>query len=811
MEWFTGGRIDDLFALRFIFDNPLGTAASVLVMLLGTALIGTLYFKTLRRQPGNTRQKLTVLRTLAVLILLFLLMNPTLVGQRMEQGDQTVVLLFDDSKSMKTVSENGQTRGQNLIDSYTRAAPEFEERLSRKYSFFKYRFGEGTERLSSLSSLKFDQAQTDLFGTLHSIVQEWQEDEIAAAVIFSDGIQQPAEPAHAMDFLRNLSFPVYTVGVDSESRWRDLAIENVSVRHTHFDESPLVLTLNLKASGLRGETAIVDVLENGSIVKTEEVTFNQDEQVYPLQMEWKPLEQDWLVYQVRAHLEDQEIPADETQQQESEQSKGKLHTRDRVRENNSKRFVVDNTKKQYRILYISAHPNWEHKFLRAALQEDEQLRFTSLICISAGEQKFEYRGARTSMTNPLFEGFEQDMSRYGRYDQPIFLRLGAAEHELTDGFPTSAEELFEYQLLILGDINQKLFTSHQFELIREFVAKRGGSLLVLGGTENFSERGIQNTPIESMLPVILPSRDDGSYISQTPIQVLPTYEGEWMGALSLDAQPSQSLEQWKQMPPIFGLNIFSLTRAGATTWAETLHNSQDLQDQPLLTIQRYGLGRCAVLATGETWYWHMNTTEEPSPHARLWRQMLRILVNEVPDPIELRSVQDTYPSGNPVPLDLLVRNREFHPEEGMNLQILLQKPSGDEMALPADESLLESGVYTSEFTPEETGEYLLKVTTEARGDEKPQSFEHALLVEADQREFLKPQLNAALLQEIASRTGGVYSTLDNFSQIARTIPWEPKEESQYVKVQLWYNPFFFLLIPLLLGVEWYLRRKRGMA
>ena len=46
MEWFTGGRIDDLFALRFIFDNPLGTAASVLVMLLGTALIGTLYFKT---------------------------------------------------------------------------------------------------------------------------------------------------------------------------------------------------------------------------------------------------------------------------------------------------------------------------------------------------------------------------------------------------------------------------------------------------------------------------------------------------------------------------------------------------------------------------------------------------------------------------------------------------------------------------------------------------------------------------------------------------------------------------------------------
>ena len=131
------------------------------------------------------------------------------------------------------------------------------------------------------------------------------------------------------------------------------------------------------------------------------------------------------------------------------------------------------------------------------------------------------------------------------------------------------------------------------------------------------------------------------------------------------------------------------------------------------------------------------------------------------------------------------------------------------MALPADESLLES-VSTPANSLRKRPEYLLKVTTEARGDEKPQSFEHALLVEADQQEFLKPQLNAALLQEIASRTGGVYSTLDILSD-CRRFHGNQRRKASMSKCRLWYNPFFFLLIPLLLGVEWYLRRKRGMA
>ena len=53
--------------------------------------------------------------------------------------------------------------------------------------------------------------------------------------------------------------------------------------------------------------------------------------------------------------------------------------------------------------------------------------------------------------------------------------------ELADGFPTRAEDLFAYQALIIGSVEAGYFTPAQQELIREFVDRRGGGLLLLGG------------------------------------------------------------------------------------------------------------------------------------------------------------------------------------------------------------------------------------------------------------------------------------------------------------------------------------------
>ena len=94
--------------------------------------------------------------------------------------------------------------------------------------------------------------------------------------------------------------------------------------------------------------------------------------------------------------------------------------------------------------------------------------------LNNAEPKFVFRpGKRSSISNPLFEGFDDDRDR-PRYDETVFLRLGASESELLSGYPATPEELFKFDLLIWGDVKRGFFNTTQFEVTRDFVEKRGG-------------------------------------------------------------------------------------------------------------------------------------------------------------------------------------------------------------------------------------------------------------------------------------------------------------------------------------------------
>ena len=106
-------------------------------------------------------------------------------------------------------------------------------------------------------------------------------------------------------------------------------------------------------------------------------------------------------------------------------------------------------------------------------------------------------------TNPLFRGFEHpDEEAAEHYDQPVLVRLGTKdENELRDGFPKTAEELYQYDAVILDDIEAAFFTQDQLTLLQNFVSRRGGGLLMLGGPDSFAAGQYDRTPVGSLLPV----------------------------------------------------------------------------------------------------------------------------------------------------------------------------------------------------------------------------------------------------------------------------------------------------------------------
>ena len=78
------------------------------------------------------------------------------------------------------------------------------------------------------------------------------------------------------------------------------------------------------------------------------------------------------------------------------------------------------------------------------------------------------------------------------------------------GVPKTAEELFKYQAVIVGDLEADFFTREQQALLLRFVSERGGGFLMLGDAESFREGRHAGTPIASMLPLYLDRTTDAT-------------------------------------------------------------------------------------------------------------------------------------------------------------------------------------------------------------------------------------------------------------------------------------------------------------
>ena len=92
-------------------------------------------------------------------------------------------------------------------------------------------------------------------------------------------------------------------------------------------------------------------------------------------------------------------------------------------------------------------------------------------------------------------------------------RTSATPDELVGGFPKTREELFAYRAIILGSVEAASFTPEQLRMIADFVSKRGGGLLMLGGRRSFAEGGWGGTPVGEVLPVVDRRRANAEYFS----------------------------------------------------------------------------------------------------------------------------------------------------------------------------------------------------------------------------------------------------------------------------------------------------------
>ena len=139
------------------------------------------------------------------------------------------------------------------------------------------------------------------------------------------------------------------------------------------------------------------------------------------------------------------------------------------------------------------------------------------------------------------------------------------EFELRGGFPKTAEELFQYQAVIVADLEAEFFTHDQQALLQRFVSERGGGFLMLGGAESFREGGYAGTPIAAMLPVYLDRAADAALPSKWKLTL--TREGWLQPWTRLRATEADEKTRLAVMQPHEVLNPVSGIKPGASVLA----------------------------------------------------------------------------------------------------------------------------------------------------------------------------------------------------------------------------------------------------
>jgi uncharacterized membrane protein len=688
-----------------------------------------------------------LLQSCLAALLLILLWQPALVIAQLEPQKNIIAILIDDSRSMAT-KEDGATRLEraiNVLQDGVLAS------LKKQFQTRLYLLDGQVTRISSLEGLQASIPVTHIGTGLKQLAEETSDLPIGAVVLFSDGSDNSGGiDLDTITALRSRRIPVHTVGFGREQMAQDVEMEDVSVAPRALADSRLAATVRFHQHGYAGRKGTLRVHDGATALATRGITFAADGVIQTEDLMFNA----GSAGAKRLHFSIDALPGEENPS------------------NNAVTRLVNVESGRRRILYVEGEPRWEYKFIRRAESDDSIIQLVSML--------------RTT---------ENKIYRQG-IDDP---------KELAQGFPDSTEELFAYQGLIIGSVEADYFTPAQRNLIEQFVDRRGGGLLLLGGRFALADGGWGASGLADLLPALLPARK-GTF-HRNPATVALTPAGADSVICRLIEDPARNLTRWKKLPYLEDYQDPGIPKPGAAVLVEM---SGGGRKSPLLITQNYGRGRTAILATGGIWRWQMALPSEDHTHDVFWQQLLRWLVADTPGHVVASVSNPMLFDEGRVRISAEVRDQDFAPAPDALVQAHISGPGGVSATLDLAPDPNMPGMFQAEWNADRPASYSVLVKAKrADADLGTDSLEFERMDGVAENFHLEQ--NRDLLERLATQTGGRYWQPAETSRLAADIPYSEAGISSRQIKELWNMPIVFLLILLLRCSEWLLRRRWGIV
>jgi uncharacterized membrane protein len=744
---------------EFRFDVTTASLAMALVVaLIGAAAVFT--YRRVRVDEGRLRDRivLTSLRLAALGLVLFCLFRPTLVVRAAVDQQNVVAVLLDDSRSMQIPDEADKPRGQYVREQFGTADSPLLKALSDRFLVRVFRFSSAAGRVASAADLRFDGSQTRLGVALDGAREELAGLPVAGVVLVTDGADtSEASLSSALLGLKAEKLPVFTVGVGSEKLPRDIQVDRVSTPRSVLKDASMLVDVVVTHSGYGGQTVTVDVEDEGRIVGSEKVLLPSDGTPATVRIHAGATESGPRLFTFRVTPQDGEV----------------------VTQNNKREALINVRDAQERILYFEGEPRWEMKFLNRAVTDDKNVLAVSL--------------QRTADNK--------------------YMRLKGDSDEVAGGFPKTREELFRYRGLILGSVEAAAFSGDQLQMIADFVDRRGGGLLMLGGARSFGEGGYGGTPVADALPLLIDPRSraaDPTTLSTTHLKISPTRAGQAHAVTQIAGTEAASLARWAELPELSTLNAPLDAKPASTPLL--IGTDERGRTHVVLASHQFGRGKAIAFTAQDSWQWQMHASMslEDQTHENFWRQLMRWLVDGVPDVVDVRVATDRVEPGDAVTIEANVVDKQFVELNDASVVAHVARPGGATVSVPLQWTGERDGQYRGTFVSAEPGAYEVTVNATKGGEDVGEGVTYVRAAPGDS-EYFDPTMHAAPLRRIAEETGGRFYTPANVAGITEDVRYAGRGVTSVEERELWNMPIVLIALMGLVCAEWGYRRLVGLS
>lgn len=778
---------------RLRFDQPWSQVITFAVVFFGIGLIYLLYRRE-RGIPAWGRWTLTALRCLLFLLGLVTVNELVLAIDR--TGLPHLAIMVDDSASQALADQYSDAEVAAAVEKITGASgsalkelPRIEiakrwivrdsgsllTRLQKNHRLKLYALGSTTRLVADVDKpeqvataveevkkMAPDSTESRLGDGVKQVLSELRGIPPTALIVLTDGQTTDGDTlVKAAEQARRADVPLYLVGLGDPQPPKNIELADMEVDDVAFVDDVIPFSARLTSQGFAGEELTLRLSEqttpNGQprLLTTKTVKAPPDGRAIRIpELDHRPRETGEITYIIES------VPKDREQSTADNRVTRKVTVK----------------KEKLKVLLVDGQPRYEYRYLKNFLERDETIQLSALLLSSDPEYA------------------DQDNAAV-----PVF--------------PTNRDDLFSYDVVILGDVPPGFLTPTQMKNLVDFVTIKGGGLIQIAG-QGSAPLAYKGTPIEDLLPVELAdARDPTRGAAADDLAAFRprlTLEGRSSPIFRFGNDEAASMTIWDGLQELYWYMDAPRKKPAAVVLAEHPTAVGSDGPLPLLLYQFAGSGKVYYQGLDDTWRWRFRVGDKY--FGRYWIQLIRFMArNKLMGNRQAELIADRarYQRGDMVQLRVRFVNPASIPA-GNSVRIELARPGLpprliDLPKVAGSKNLFQTGMNT---LPE--GSYTARLLPPPVLD--PPVPPAAFVIEPPASERARPSMNRDELTQAARISGGRFFTAAGLDTLIGTLPPPAKVPLDTdPPIPVWNSWPVFLLFLLILLAEWLLRRRLEMV